>query len=69
MMPVEEHKRQLRQLILARFPQFAGRIWINKQSVTIRGVGNVWPINPEITPETDAEHIIEIFEELMEPPR
>jgi hypothetical protein len=37
----EDEKGTLRDALLVAHPEWAGRIWINRHSVTVRGLGNV----------------------------
>jgi hypothetical protein len=54
----------LRDVLLAARPEWDGRIWIYKQSVTVRGIGNVWLRCDELSAK-DADNVLSIFDELV----
>jgi len=70
------HRARLRKLLLDAHPEWRGRLWINKESVTVRGLGCAWvypgPARPWVypgdtwTPEHEARNVLFEFDDMIE---
>jgi len=62
----QQFDEQLRGLLLNAHPEWRGKIWIYKDSVTVRGVGSVFPRYPEIPVQEQAKHLLFYFDDLID---
>jgi hypothetical protein len=52
-MPTPEHNAAVKRILLKAHPDWRGRIWFFKNSVTVRGIANVWGGRPHHNPLFD----------------
>jgi hypothetical protein len=61
------HRARLRKLLLDAHPEWRGRLWINKESVTVRGLGCAWVYPGDTwTPEHEARNVLFEFDDMIE---
>ena len=68
-MHTKRHNKAVKRRLLKVHPEWKGRIWFFEETVTVRGIGNVWGTRCDVDdyacPEKEARWLLEAFSDLV----